>query len=1167
MTDRPETISTPPPRRKRRWLRRVIVAVLLVLVLSIGAGQFILWSDFPRNLVVRSLERQLGLRIEARSLSTGWFGRTTLRDVTAALPLADEIFFTVPRMDVSHTSLVRMIFGANLRLERLVLHRPDLLVRQYVSGRWNVQEAVDIITRATRRTGGSAATPAPARLTSASIPALRIIDGTLRIIDKAHRETHLGPLDVAGERDGAIVYRYTGTVPERLELEGQLVPGGHWLHEFDLALTQPDDWLRPLVGARLPDETALSANWRGQVRDGAVVGRVDFGAIRAGAVTASGFGLATGARGVITFEPQRLLVQTGTAVAPQLLVHAGEIAVDGPTITARDLRVIGARGNAEVNGTWDRTTRAGDLKAVWRDLVLREGVRQSGSFDAKVTNVFPDQPRIAATLVSAGSAGAGDGGGDWDARVEITGDGQSFNHLNWRARLESARYDWRRDVDLTGLTIAATQRDNVITIDDVTLPERGRLTGRGRIDLDSREWWLWLGGGEFAVPRLRRSRLAIDLSAWGSFDYVMLEQAYLNLGDIELSAHGFWDRAVPKPVDLNVWLTHLPAYGDERSPVVRGRLRADTKLVGTLRPLHLDLTGRLRGRDLHVRRYSLGDPEAALSGVVTSEFARFRTSKLRLLDANWELEGDWPVDPAKSFALTVAVDAVALERVGEVFGEGLLTGVADAKVTMLIPEPRLDAIDLDGTFAARDVAAAPFHAESVGGTVAMRGGVLRIEPVELRESAGTATASGTVDLIRAPRELSVKLDAENWPLDVPRAGSLVGSGGAEVRLDLANRAAFGSARFNGAFTRDGREVGTADAELLAEGRVLRVMRLEGRTLNGSYEGSASYLIDDPNRTKLGLELSNVDVSALAAWVPQLADLGGVYSGKLDVAPADDPRALGPLGATLSLRSPDGGWRALAVKEVNLSAFANLTPRFDAYHLVTRDATLVAADGTAKVFARLTRRPRDGSLSALVTAEFERLSLDQIVHAAAPDADAMPGRLTGRLALGGDPRRRARRAVFGDVSVELSESDLGNFDPIGFLYDLMNVGGGRGGAGPAGRGRISARLDNESLQVTNFYLFNRGVEIRGAGAIDEIFALPDSPIAGTLVGTARPLAALRLPFMADVDEILAVLQANATTVQVSGTLREPGVRATTLDEVSDTVRALLLGDVQRESGGP
>src|SRR5688500_18461058 len=175
MSDRPDT-PTPLPRRTRRWLRRTVVAILLVLVLSVGAGQFILWSDFPRNLVVTTLERQLGLRVEARSLSTGWFGRTTLRDVTAALPLADEIFFTVPRMDVSHTSLVRMIFGAILRLERIELQQPDLLVRQYVSGRWNVQEAVDVVGRATRRTGGGTTAP-PARVTSASIPELRINSG------------------------------------------------------------------------------------------------------------------------------------------------------------------------------------------------------------------------------------------------------------------------------------------------------------------------------------------------------------------------------------------------------------------------------------------------------------------------------------------------------------------------------------------------------------------------------------------------------------------------------------------------------------------------------------------------------------------------------------------------------------------------------------------------------------------------------------------------------------------------------------------------------------------------------------------------------------------------------------------------------------------------------
>ena len=1150
------------PRKRRTWLRRIVVALLLVLVLAIGAGQFILWSNFPRDLVVRTLERQLGLRIGAQALSTGWFGRTTLRDVTAALPLADEIFFTVPQMRVAHTSLVRMIFGGDLRIERIELDRPDLLVRQTISGRWNVQDVVDVVARATRRAPG-AATGSSTRVTSASIPALRISDGLLRIVDRDGRETRIAPLAASGERDGPIAYRYTAHVPDRLDLTGQLVPGGYWLHEFDLTLAQPDDWLRALA-PRLPDDTHVALNWRGQVRDAALVGRIELASLRAGALSASGHVLATASRDGLTFEPQRLIVGTGAPAAPELLVHAGMVRVDGPSIVARGVRLSGAGGNAELTGSWDRTTSAGDLHAVWRDLVLREGLSQSGSLDATVATVFPDQPRITATIASTGAA-VNDGEATWEARLEITGEGRSFRNIDWRARFTKAFYDWRRDVDLTGLTIAATQRDGVITVEDVALPERGRLAGRGRIDLGSQEWWLWVGGGEFALPRVRRSRLAIDLNAWGSFDYVELDKAYLNLGDMELSAHGFWDRHKPTPVELNVWLAHLPAYGDERSPVVRGRLRADTKLAGTLRPLRLDVTGHLRARDLHFRRYDLGDTQAALTGRVTGESARFQTTKLRLLDANWDVDANWPVDPRKSFELTVSVDAVALDKMGDVFGDERLSGVAGGRVTMLIPEPRLEAIELDGAITARDVAAGALHAEHVRGTVAMRNGTLRVEPVQLSESSGSATASATVDLIGAPRVWSVKLSAEQWPLDIPRAGSAVGAAEAELRLDLAQRAAFGSASVRGTFARGGREVATADAELLAEGRVLRVMRVEGNTLRGSYSGSGSYLLDDPNRTKLGLELRDVDASALAVWFPRLAELRGTFSGAIDIEPTNDPRALGPLGATLSLRAPDGRFGALSLHQINLSAFASLSPRYDAYHLVTRNATVAAADGTAEVFARLTRRRADGALAALVTAEVERLSLDQIVHAAAPDADPMPGRISGRLTLGGDPRAGARRAMFGDANLELSKSDLGNFDPIAFLYDLMNVGAGRG-EGPSGRGTVSVRLDNESLQVTSFYLFNRGVEVRGAGAVEKLFDLPHSPIHGTLVGTARPLSALRLPFMADVDQILAVLQTSATTVAVSGTLREPKTRTTTLDEAGEAVRALLLGDVQREQRG-
>jgi hypothetical protein len=96
----------------RKWTRRILIALLIVIVLAIAITQIVLWTDFPRTLVIRLVQQQLGLRVEAKSLSTGWFGSTTLNDVKVSLPLADESFLSMPTMEVDHTALIPLLRGA-----------------------------------------------------------------------------------------------------------------------------------------------------------------------------------------------------------------------------------------------------------------------------------------------------------------------------------------------------------------------------------------------------------------------------------------------------------------------------------------------------------------------------------------------------------------------------------------------------------------------------------------------------------------------------------------------------------------------------------------------------------------------------------------------------------------------------------------------------------------------------------------------------------------------------------------------------------------------------------------------------------------------------------------------------------------------------------------------
>ena len=94
-------------------------------------------------------------------------------------------------------------------------------------------------------------------------------------------------------------------------------------------------------------------------------------------------------------------------------------------------------------------------------------------------------------------------------------------------------------------------------------------------------------------------------------------------------------------------------------------------------------------------------------------------------------------------------------------------------------------------------------------------------------------------------------------------------------------------------------------------------------------------------------------------------------------------------------------------------------------------------------------------------------------------------------------------------------------------------------------------------------YNRGVEVRAYGQFQRIWDMPDSPVDVTVAGTARPLKNIKLPFAADVEEVLATLQGDVTTVRVTGTVADRQVRQVAFQEIGEALRAILLGDVQKQ----
>ena len=210
------------PRTTRRWLR-VLLGAAALIVLIIVAAQIVFFTDLPRSFVVNAVQKQLGLRLSAKSLSTGFFGHTTLDDVTLTLPLSDKAFLTVPVLKLKHTWLPLLLVGKSLNIDEISVDHARLNVVQDPRGSWNLEEVAQLLARAG---GGNNANQQTQENEIPLLPELHVTDATLIVTDNQHRSTTIDHLNVTGTPNGPLVWEYHATVPDHLDLTGKVAPGG-----------------------------------------------------------------------------------------------------------------------------------------------------------------------------------------------------------------------------------------------------------------------------------------------------------------------------------------------------------------------------------------------------------------------------------------------------------------------------------------------------------------------------------------------------------------------------------------------------------------------------------------------------------------------------------------------------------------------------------------------------------------------------------------------------------------------------------------------------------------------------------------------------------------------------------------------------------------------------
>jgi hypothetical protein len=678
----------------------------------------------------------------------------------------------------------------------------------------------------------------------------------------------------------------------------------------------------------------------------------------------------------------------------------------------------------------------------------------------------------------------------------------------------------------------------------------------------------------------------------------------------ELRVSGDYLSQKPEPLELTVALNHLPENVITPDIVpIHGRLLSEFKLRGTLDPLNLRATGTLRTDKLVVRDRDFGNIRGVLEAAVGAEKTDLVVRDLALFGGRWQVNGTWPyagddklVDASTdAFRVVVRGDDVQLSEVGDLLRQPITAGSGNAQLTVDIPLPRwrLDTIAATGKVQASgvDVGNGAFVADTADGQLLLRDGLLRVEPVTFRRTSRDVAGEATLSIQSTTAALArptVKFSSQNWPVPIGRGGvgavsadasfSVVAdqkpataSGPFAAKVKLATtRAAVGEANFQG--------------RVVERSAVFDKILFEGVAGLGNAHGSATFDADEPNKTTATFTWEKIDGARMGELFPRLDGLAGFYSGDLAIAPATDRRAIEPLRVTLGLNPNDGKFRTVAIGPAKLSAFLNLSSSFRLDRLVLDELPsenmaaqklekeldaksppvppdqrplawndLRLAGGRIRLWARRGRHPA-GDIQNHITASLTRLDLDQIVHAFKGNADPMPAKLSARMIVHGsahDPD-----AIFADGHVDITDSDLAKVDALALLYNILGLGSQP--KQPNGHGSLDFSLQRSTLTLNNVHYFNRGVEAwSSALKIGEVWRTPKSTLKGYVVGSARPLSALKLPLLADFDQIMAVLQTNLTTVKISGTVEEPKAETATFSDIGDTLKTFMRGQVQSE----
>jgi hypothetical protein len=1125
---------------RRRRGRRLVLTLVLVLVLLVIAAmalvQVVLWSDVPRATIVRELQAETGLRIEAATSRTRWGGTTELRDVSIALPLADDPFMWVPVLRVRHTRPLGLAIGP-VEVYEATFESPRLRFEQDELGRWNAVRAIEIVQ------ARQAERPSPAE--QSPLPRLLVVDGVLELPREEGGWTEL-PLAFEGVPEGAVTWAFQLRAGEALSARGRLAPHGEWQHQVEAVFGDDQAILDVLAPEQLlPLRGAV--RWQGGLSQGSFAGRLSVERFRGGDLQARGEAGLSATGGRIVVRPRNLEVGSVEMAGLRARIVSGSLTMEGSRAHLQRLRLEGGGATAELSGQWDLEQESGEMTANWWGAAPGPVLGHEG--ELRLTAMFPEgsAASMRASVRSSGTTAQG----AWDSVLQFSLSGSRWERMI--GEISAERLVWRDDqgpIELGGASARIETDWPLVRLSRLEIPGAERSSVQAWLDAPAMSWWLEGEAAQWDIPRIRGGLLDLRVRAEGTPERVNVAELRVHGGGLDARASGEYDLQRDQPLRAMVRATYEQpqADGAENEAGEKHRLGAwlaQAEVSGTLQPLHIAMLGELQGRDVQIGDARVEQVIIPFSGSGTEEGAEFDSGRFDLLGASWQVQGQY-VDRGRSLALQAAGEAIPLQQVAHAFEIPLeLPGTGDARIGVLVPGLNLNAVQIEGSFAVVDIDRPDLRIERGRGEIVTRGGMLTLRDLEL--TAGDSVLRGSIQYnLRQREDLRLDITTRAWPLSVQGVPvTAVTDGHARVMLNLEQMSFRGTVDAAADVALEGNSLGRMSAVAVLDGRKVDVQRIVGSLCQGTIEGRAQFSLDDMLQIRTELTLSEVDLAELSMCLGFEDQFAGRASATLNVGPAADRRAPEPLALSLRISGEEAAYRTINFGGAEINAF------FGERRTVLDRSTVSIADGTMTIFSRLSRH--EGARFAHVQTNIDSLDIDQFYRAFAPEEGPLPGLLSGQAAFGGyleEPHR-----LFGEARLNLIESDLANLPAIAAVYNLLNLRFGT--QEPRGRGEVRVRLEGNALEVFRLRYFNRGADIAASLRVEDVRLGGSSPISGVAAGSIRPLRDLDIPLL-DVDRMLSGLQTGAASVEIRGTLVERDIRVVPFADISARLTRILTG---------